>query len=674
MISKAFLFLCMLLLSCRLSAAEVHHLHVKKAADFATVIRQARQWPACDTVYVHVASGTYHLTTPILFTEHDTTPMVFVGEGKRPVISGGMRLTEWEKTPEGWWRCHVPDVVRYGWRFEQLYINGRRAVRARTPNTGFWQLDSVHEAKPKSDERFPPVSTLTVYAPPAQIALLRDIPESELEQALGVCFYKWNYRMLRILHAEPNNNRFYSSGQGQYPWNPVKKGSRYYFENLRSALDNPGEWYLDSDGTLLYIPLPGEDLSTAEVYAPVLRQVVSIRGTARQPVSHKTFRNLCFTHTAFYTPIKGSIPNQAAVEVDGAIQMDHARHITLEDCEVQHTGNYAMWIRSQCYDNRVRHCYFANLGAGGIKIGCDVLPKEGEEVTGRNEVDNCIIHHGGYVHPSAVGVALLHTAHNRITHNEIADLRYSGVSVGWVWGYTYSPSVDNLVAYNHIHHLGWGLLSDMGAIYTLGTSPGTRIIGNVVHDIYTYDYGGWGIYTDEGSTGILIENNLVYRTKSGGFHQHFGRDNIVRNNIFDNAILQQLQLTRAEKHRSFTFQHNIVATNRGKMFRGAWNKGIIDRDYNAYFHHQDEQPDFLGISFAEWKKKYEPHAVYAAAPFRNPAAGDYRLTHLKLAKKIGFKPFDYSKAGVYGSEEWKAKTTLSPEILQAYVEMQKAAK
>ena len=152
MISKAFLFLCMLLLSCQLSAAEVHHLHVKKAADFATVIRQARQWPACDTVYVHVASGTYHLTTPILFTEHDTTPMVFVGEGKRPVISGGMRLTEWEKTPEGWWRCHVPDVVRYGWRFEQLYINGRRAVRARTPNTGFWQLDSVHEAKPKSDE------------------------------------------------------------------------------------------------------------------------------------------------------------------------------------------------------------------------------------------------------------------------------------------------------------------------------------------------------------------------------------------------------------------------------------------------------------------------------------------------------------------------------------------
>lgn len=228
-----------------------------------------------------------------------------------------------------------------------------------------------------------------------------------------------------------------------------------------------------------------------------------------------------------------------------------------------------------------------------------------------------------------------------------------------------NPAVRNLIAYNHIHHIGWGELSDMGAIYTLGESEGTVITHNVIHDVLTYDYGGWGLYTDEGSTGVTMTNNLVYRCKSGGFHQHYGKENRIENNIFAFGHYFQAQYTRPEEHLSFHFKHNIILQERGATLSGAWEKGWTDMDYNLYWH-LNGSLTFGKQSFEEWKKNKEPHSICADPLFKDPLNDDYSFASKRNIRKIKFHSFDISAAGVYGEVSWKKQAQLSPEVLEAF--------
>ena len=347
--------------------------------------------------------------------------------------------------------------------------------------------------------------------------------------------------------------------------------------------------------------------------------------------------------------------------------LDFAENVSFSNCEVAHTGNYAFWFRRACSKCTVSQSYLHDLGAGGVKIGETVIRPVTDEITNNITIDNNIIRDGGNVFPSAVGIIIFNASDNKLTHNEIADLRYSGISVGWVWGYTPSPSKRNMIEFNHIHHLGWGELCDMGGVYSLGASEGTTVSNNVIHHVYSYDYGGWGLYTDEGSFGITEENNLVYNCKSSGFHQHYGKENIIRNNIFALNIRAQLQATRVEEHRSLSFTNNIIFFDWGSLLSSNWHKFNLLSDYNCYWDVRSKDIRFGDKSFKEWQKAgKDVHSVIADPLFVNPAAYDFHFKNLSVARKIKFNPFDYTRAGVYGSAEWKKLAEFDPDLAKEF--------
>ncbi|MFH1422031.1 MAG: hypothetical protein ABIH42_04880, partial [Planctomycetota bacterium] len=233
------------------------------------------------------------------------------------------------------------------------------------------------------------------------------------------------------------------------------------------------------------------------------------------------------------------------------------------------------------------------------------------------------------------------------------DFYYTGVSVGWVWGYNTSYSHHNSVCFNKIYSIGHGVLSDMGGVYTLGVSPGTVVSNNVIHDVRSTKYGGWGLYTDEGSTGIVMENNLVYNTETGSFHQHYGRENIIRNNIFVSSNQWQIQYTRPEPHLSFTFERNIVYWNSGPLLMGNWLYGKVEMNNNLYYRTSgsSEPFRFAGLPLKDWQALgRDTDSIIADPGFVDAKNFNFELKDDSPAFKIGFKKFDFAKAGRRKSE------------------------
>jgi hypothetical protein len=290
-----------------------------------------------------------------------------------------------------------------------------------------------------------------------------------------------------------------------------------------------------------------------------------------------------------------------------------------------------------------------DLGGGGVRLGDSDAKAARAARNIANDVTDNHIHHIGLVHAPAVGVLVLLSPNNLIAHNEIDHTFYTTISVGWSWGYADTPCRGNIVEYNHLHDIGQGMLSDMGGVYTLGLQPGTIIRDNLIHDVSVFIYGGWGLYTDEGSSAIVLESNVVYRCQSAGFHQHYGESNLLYNNIFALNRDHQLIRTRVEPHLSFTFTNNIVYFDSGTLLGGNWSGKEFAIDHNIYFDTRSgpaPPPLDDALRWEDWRGQgHDVHSLFADPLFVAPQRGDFRLKRESPALLFGFHPLDGRQAG-----------------------------
>lgn len=650
---------------------------IQKARDTIRISDKSVPWT------VHLSAGHFEVTEPIRFEAIDsgsedapitysgTEPIRFeaVDSGSEDAsithsgvagitfISGGKKIEGWKQSGTGVWVADIPKTNGKPDYFEQMFVNGNRAVRARHPNTGFFSPKTIQQDTPITREAMDaPNTAQRITAKQGEIAnVLKDVPPEELKYAHLVIHHHWDTSRRIPLAFDSATDTLLTQGHPMKFWNPWRDTSLFYLENLRKAFDEPGEWLYDGNaGKVFYRPLEGETLQNTAFFIP--RPGLSKLLVAEKGVSFLRFKNICFVFTdtprdqklmaraALPLEITGDLnfpgpsqfePQQAAFYTEAVIDMDGVSNIVLERCDVKHIGEYA--IRLQNAKNcRIENCQLFDLGAGAIRLGHN---------SSNNVVHNCVVRKAGRFHASAVGIWIgQNSSDNQITHNDISDLFYTGISVGWDWGYNGS-SFRNLVEYNKVYNIGQNAMADMGGIYTLGKSHGTRIANNVFYNIKSYAYGGWGLYTDEGSEGIVLENNLVYDTTDGSFHQHYGKENIIRNNILCFSQIHQIAATRKEEHLSFTFERNIVYYDRGKNLGS--NAASVNAKWLSNLWYNAKGPvDFNGKTHEEWQAAGNDIGGLVADPlFVDAEKRNFILKPNSPAEKIGFVPFDFSKAG-----------------------------
>lgn len=629
-----------------------------------------RAAPRTDQITVLIRGGNYYVSEPIRFVPEDSgavqAPVVYAPyRSEKPVLHGGREITGWMQ--EGnFWVADLPDVREGRWDFGALWVNGERRQPARTPNAthvagdfptkdDFFYMDGpVQELDPATGKENPSATKFRYRAGDVQ-----NWPS--LQDAVFVIFHSWATSLHRVKAHDAENRILEFTGPARWHFAYWRPDQWYFIEHLFEALDQPGEWFLNrKEGKLYYIPMPGEDMATASVVAPVAKQLIILEGdpAAGRFVERIYFRGLRLHYTDWPIGPEGHSDGQAESSVSGVVEATGARMCGFENCEIAHVGGYGVWLRRGSQHCWMRHCEAADLGAGGVRIGECGDPTTPAEAAGHITVDNCFLHDGGRIYRSAVGVWIGRSSYNEITHNDIGDFRYSGVSAGWSWGYAPSSAHHNIIAYNRIHDVGKGQLSDMGGIYTLGDSPGTVLHDNYIHDILSNGdiSGGWGLYTDEGSTGIVMENNIVFNTRTGTFHQHYGRENILRNNILAFSEREQLIRSRQEDHISFFFEGNIVYFSNGRLLGSNWSNGNFHMNRNLYWDTSGEEILFAGKSFDEWKAAgFDTDSQIADPLFVDIVGRDFTLKPESPALAMGFKPINMKKIGLYGDPDWVNK-------------------
>jgi parallel beta-helix repeat protein len=586
-----------------------------------------------EPVRILVHGGNYLLSQPLVLTPEDDELVIAACRHEKPVITSGFPIKGWRYSSANpnVWQANVSSVAAGPWHFYELFVNGERKARTRLPAEGFFHSVGIGVKGQPHQLQFHPGDILPQWAQTGDVEL--------------ITLNAWAQARNQIRSVNSSSSVVTLAGDALAA--NFEPNGRIYLENVRRALQ-PGEWYLNSrTGWLSYWPEAGEDVPHARITLPALNELVRLKGQPGHPVRGVVLRGLTFAETDWTLHEGSDFDLQADVETHGALRAEWANDCAVEKCTFTRLGGYAVDFGRGCQRDRIIDNEMFDLGGGGIRIGEGVMADALSAPCGHHLIENNHIHHIGLVNAPAVGIFVLLSGQNRIAHNEIDHTFYTTISVGWTWGYGPTPCRENRIEFNRLHDIGQGMLSDMGGVYTLGLQPGTVVRNNIIHDVHVNIYGGWGLYTDEGSSGIVLESNVVYRCQSAGFHQHYGRDNIIRNNIF--AFNQDFQLmrTRTQPNLSFIFTNNIVYFDSGRLFGGNWSGNDLQMDHNIYFDTRPAAENPTRNDLRAWQALgFDRHSLFIDPLFVAALQDNFRLRRDSPALRFGFGQIKTGGVGI----------------------------
>ena len=533
-------------------------------ATLTSALRQAREWRRTEDnriqggITIYMEGGTYAFHEPVFIRPEDSgtkeSPTIIRSVGDEKVIlSGGISINGWKKQGKVW----VADVPVFNGRpldFRQLWVNGKKAVRARDVED-FEKMNRICSVDEKNE---------ILYVPAVSIRRLIDNKGNlKAKYAEMVLHQMWCVANLRIRSVEVQGDsaaiRFHqpeSRIQFEHLWpRPMVTtdghNSAFYLTNARELQDVPGEWYHDMDARkVYYYPREGEKMQEAEVIVPAVETLVRVEGTVDRPVCHIRFEKITFSYTTWMRPSeKGHVPLQAGMyltdgyRIDPKMQRNYLNHpldnqgwlgrpaaavrvvaakqIDFERCRFEHLGSTGLDYEEAVQGGVVRGCLFRDIAGNGLLVGSfspaahethlPYDPADRREVCTQQHINNCYFTEIGNEDWGCLAIAAGYVGDVNIEHNEISEVPYSGISLGWGWTQTVNCMRNNRVHANLIHHYAKHMY-DVAGLYTLGSQPKSYVTENCVHSIYkpgyVHDPNHWFyLYTDEGSSFITVRDN-----------------------------------------------------------------------------------------------------------------------------------------------------------------------
>ncbi len=562
--------------------------------------------------------GRINLSRPLKI-KNTTVPIEIIGENA--LLDGGYRLGRFEETSINGvyaWRVYIEPQTASRMLFDQLFINGSRRFRASLcAGDDFRLCGLVSENGTSRDAVLADwLTSMNRFSYSGDLPKISHPEDTELH----IC-HCWRHERMQVASVDYEKKQITTATCTTLG---ALADDKYMFCNVREALSCSGEYYFDfTESMLYYIPLEGESIESTEAVIPMLDSVMEFENCTDITLSDISFRYVS-GRCDFRDYLKDRRLTEAMVStthmqsennLSGCVNFKGCRDCTVERCAFTGIGVFGIAMTEpQNKHMTVTKCTFRDLGSGALKVG-------GEQNTSRTAMepdayisftDNDVNGYGVIYH-SACAVIMAHVSHALICGNEIQNGDYTAVSCGWEWGYGETGYYENRIENNHIHHIGKKRLDDMGAIYLLGIQPFTRIAGNKIHDVYG-DKGKccFGIYLDEGSSGVTVENNLVYNILSDAMHIHYGRDNIVTGNIFALCDEALLSATRREEHTQLRVENNIFYSKNAKILRLPKDSTAVLTNNNLYYSKEGNpsfsrnafMPDESYIGFEEWRNEY----------------------------------------------------------------------